>query len=371
MALLSPAVDTGNVGDHFVERAIRRMLGDDRPYRRLSVRRDLTADDVEQINESACAVLCGTNLYQRRWESGLTVETLARLEVPLIPIGVGSSAASLRHRRVGRTTRDMIRLLHSKCVLGSVRDPHTAEVVRRAGVRNVLLTADPVLFWSGAAEAPEIRPVKRRRLVVTARNWLMHHDRQNIDHPVQIDLLRRVLHELRDVEIVFALHEDFDARLIDMLEIPPESVFDGDRPEDFIGLYSDPDNLVFAMRLHAGMLALANGAPALFVGHDTRTYSFCEMIGTDYVGLFDEDASERCVRRLREMLDGDMSSFAALGPRYAELRQSMRRFVEANGLPAPSLGVAALDPAHPGAGGGPGQPAGLARRVAQRFLESR
>jgi hypothetical protein len=40
------------------------------------------------------------------------------------------------------------------------------------------------------------------------------------------------------------------------------------------------------MRLHAGMLAVANGVPALFIGHDTRTYSFCEMMGLECIELF-------------------------------------------------------------------------------------
>src|SRR5262249_21760134 len=88
IALLSPAVGTGNLGDHFMEAAVRRVLGDQRVYRRFSVRRPWTAAEVSAINDTACAVLCGTNLYQHDWESALTPQALDQLRVPVIPCGV-------------------------------------------------------------------------------------------------------------------------------------------------------------------------------------------------------------------------------------------------------------------------------------------
>src|SRR5260370_19455099 len=90
VALLSPAVGTRNVGDHLIEQAIRRLMGEDRVYHRFSIRRPLTATEIETINRSAGAILCGTNLYQHRWEAALTPETVARLRIPLVPFVVGS-----------------------------------------------------------------------------------------------------------------------------------------------------------------------------------------------------------------------------------------------------------------------------------------
>src|SRR5262245_53073879 len=93
VALLSPAVGTGNVGDHFIESAIRRLLREETAYARFSIRRPLTPAEIDAINGTSCAVLCGTNLYQHDWESALTPEILARVRVPVIPFGVGGSAA--------------------------------------------------------------------------------------------------------------------------------------------------------------------------------------------------------------------------------------------------------------------------------------
>ncbi len=151
IALLSPAVGTNNVGDHLIEWAVRRLLGEDVVYDRFTIRRPLRPDEIEVINTSSCAIICGTNLYQYEWESALTPEALARIKVPVIPLGVGGSAATLAETDVSHQTRRMIRAIHQRCTTGSVRDPHAAQVVALAGVNNIVLTGCPVLFWAGAS----------------------------------------------------------------------------------------------------------------------------------------------------------------------------------------------------------------------------
>jgi len=334
IALLSPAVGTENVGDHFIGRAILRLLGPGVAATRLTTRRALTDEEVAAAAECDAALLCGTNLYQSDWHAALDRPLLDRLGVPVIPVGVGGSAARLDHVDVGARTADMVRALHERCAAGGVRDPFSVEVVRRLGVENFALTGCPVLFWSGADELPlpDARP--RQRVVVTARNWLMHRWPDAVDHPVQVEFLRRVLDGLRDHEVVFAVHESFDLSLLDTLGLGGDGVLVSEDPDDYIALYTDPDNVVLAMRLHAGMLALANGAPAVFVGHDTRTYSFCRMLGLDWIELFADGAAEACLAAVRAALAGDVAAqHAAAGP-YRELRGAMAGFLEANGLPS-------------------------------------
>jgi hypothetical protein len=279
-------------------------------------------------------LLCGTNLYQRDWESALTPSILNRIHVPVIPFGVGSSAASLDEQQVGRKTRDMIVALHGKCSAGSVRDPHTEGIVRRAGVDNASLTGCPVLFWSNGPSAPQFHSGRCRRLVITARNWLMHRWPDEVDHPVQIDFLRRIVSAFADDEVIFAIHEDFDERLVPTLGLSDSVVRRSVRHGDLIPLYEDPDNVVLAMRLHAGMLSVANGVSALFIGHDTRTYSFCDMVGLRYIDLFDPEAADEAIARLRAMLRGDTTEFGALPGNFERLHESMAAFLEVNRLPA-------------------------------------
>jgi polysaccharide pyruvyl transferase WcaK-like protein len=331
IALLSPAVGSGNIGDHLIELAIRRLLGD-LHCERFSIRRTLSAEEIERINAMSCAVICGTNLYQYEWESALTPAVLAQIKVPVIPFGVGGSAATLGDTAVGETTLKMIRSLHERCVVSSVRDPHAAAVLDRAGVRNFVLTGCPVLYWAQAPELPGSTARARRRLVVTARNWLMHRWPDAVDHPVQIALLRRIFDRFASQDLVFAVHEEFDRNLVQRLGLPRRLVVDSADPSDYLRLYTDPDNVVFAMRLHAGMLALANGLPTVFVGHDTRTYAFCEMLGLDCIALFDEDCVDRSIAALERVLAGAGALPASASLRFRELRGAMDRFMAMNGL---------------------------------------
>lgn len=335
IALLSPAVGTGNIGDHLIERAVRRLLSEDAVYHRFSIRRGLRADEIAEVNQTSCALICGTNLYQHDWESALTSKMLEQLKVPLIPFGVGGSAAKLDDTYVGDETRSMIRAIHRHCTLGSVRDPHGLQVVTRAGVANVALTGCPVLFWAGNGHLPRVEPrPAKRRLIITARNWLMHRWPDAVDHPVQVELLRHVLDRFSNEAYVFAVHEDFDRRLVETLQVPADSVIDTGDPQDYIRLYTDPGNAVFAMRLHAGMLARANGLPTVFVGHDTRTYSFCQMMGFECIDLFANDCVDRCIEALeRAVCGGAPPSDERSEETFARLRAEMDRFIAANDLP--------------------------------------
>jgi polysaccharide pyruvyl transferase WcaK-like protein len=333
IALLSPAVGTGNIGDYLIEHAIRRLLRGDIAYRRFSIRRPLASTEIDQINATDFAILCGTNLYQHKWESALTPVILDRIRVPVIPCGMGSSAATLDQTTVSTTTANMIRALHERCTVGGVRDPHSEEVVKRIGISNVRLTGCPVLFWVGGESLPPIQALRRRRVLITARNWLMHRDPDNVDHPVQVAVLRGILAGLPAEQIRFVIHEDFDTRLVSLLSLPRGAVFHSDNFEDYVRLYSDPANVILAMRLHAGMLGLANGLPVVFVGHDTRTYSFCGMLGIPCVELFSENCVSECLSRLGRILDGDVSGLSPDQEVFGRLRTAMNAFLVANALP--------------------------------------
>lgn len=333
VALLSPAIGTGNIGDHFIEIAIRRLLAEDVVYQRFTIRRKLTANEIDRLNECDCALVCGTNLYQRDWHSELTPGVLESIQVPIIPFGVGSSAATLDSLTVGTETNEMILALHQRCAVGSVRDPHALSVVLKSGVTNAMLTACPVLFWSGLSTPPTFEATPRRRIILTARNWLMHQWPNNVDNPAQIAFLKEVLSGLKDFHVTFAVHEEYDLRLVDVLGLAPDQVFTSENPDDYVALYTNPDHIVLAMRLHAGMLAVANGVPAVFVGHDTRTYSFCEMTGLPCIELFAPDAAEACVSAVKRVADGDLTAFQSLVERYQTLARSMSEFMTANALP--------------------------------------
>jgi polysaccharide pyruvyl transferase WcaK-like protein len=162
----------------------------------------------------------------------------------------------------------------------------------------------------------------------------MHHASRNVDHPVQVRVLGKILRSFPEDQVTIAIHEEYDRNLVDLLHIPSRMVFESSRPQDYFDLYTNPDHVVLAMRLHAGMLAVANGVPAVFVGHDARTWSFCDMMGLESIRLFSKTCADECIGRLQRSLDGKVSEFSGMQSRYSALMVGMRRFLGLNALPA-------------------------------------
>ncbi len=249
-----------------------------------------------------------------------------------MPFGIGGSARELNDFEVSRQTREMIIALHAHCEIGGVRDPFSADVVEKAGVRNILMTGCPVLYWAGRPALPLPAAISRRRVILTARNFLMHRWPDSVDQPVQIELMRQLLAGLSGYEVRFAIHEPYDRNLVSLLDIDPAILLESDSADDYLPVYTEPAHVVLAMRLHAGMLALANGLPVVFVGHDTRTYSFCQMLGLDWVELFAPDCAAQCLERLRNQLAGQTSLPSPVEQRFVRCRHSMQQFLAANRL---------------------------------------
>src|SRR5215217_4844605 len=154
---------TRNVGDHFVQRGIERMIrevvpaatftlfnvnsrgGDETGY-------GLTRANVERANREADLVIVGgSNLYEGslRWPWGVHVEAgaLERLRVPLFLLGLGTGSDFLaRARRPSRRAREEIRLINERADFSGVRDAPTLKWLRDLGVSKAELTGDPATF---------------------------------------------------------------------------------------------------------------------------------------------------------------------------------------------------------------------------------
>jgi hypothetical protein len=330
IALLSPAIGTSNAGDHFIEAAVRRLLPDAR-FERLSTRRELTRREIALVNSTDAVVICGTNLYQAHWTApALGKAALRRIKVPIVPLGIGTSSRESDDISVPSEVADIIRRIHAKCEVSSARDPATVTFLHNLGISNVRLTGCPVLHWRGEAAIPRPQPGTRKRLVISPRNWLMHHD-EPIDHPSTIALLTSVLSAFPGADVRYVIHEEVDVRLAERLGLDAQAVWP-QSTEEYVDVYSDPDSAVLACRLHGGMIAAANGVPAVFIGHDSRTYSFCDLVDLPCVRQLDRDAPAQAVARMRSVLAGDMTDVTIAQSTYAALREQMNAFLSANGL---------------------------------------
>lgn len=332
ISLLSPAIGTTNAGDHFIEEAVRRLFSPTTQFESYSTRRELGRREIARMNETDAVVVCGTNLYQADWTApAISKQSLRRIRVRVVPIGVGSSSADAESLAVPPTVADLIRRLHASCELASARDPTTMEFLAGLGIANVRLTGCPVLHWPGDDYLPPVTPGERRKVRIAPRNWLMHHD-DPVDHPSTISLMETVIGGLEAVDLTYVAHEKVDVSLFRRLGLPESTFLWPSNTNEYVELYTDPAVVVLACRLHGGMMALANGVPAVFVGHDTRTYSFCEMLGLPYVKQLGADAPEKTLQSLRALLSGDLADVDVNPGRFSVLKEGMQSVLAANDL---------------------------------------
>lgn len=276
LALLSAAVNGDNSGDALIVDAVRRILGGHRLHE-LPLLQPLSPAQIEEINGCDAAVICGTNLYQHVFSCPLTPAVISRIRVPILPLGVGSSAPIGRLPEMNPEGVQAVRMIHERCAVGSVRDPVALDFVRSLGIRNVELTGCPVLFH-GLREPQFLEP-SSERLVLSVRARLLHvEEHWNLK---QMETLRRLC---RDFRPVLLLQSPYDLPIAEDLvrEFGLESLHDdnwGAGPM-IQGVHLATRTAGF--RLHFGMLSLAYGRPATFLATDTRTSGFCDMMGVPY-----------------------------------------------------------------------------------------
>jgi hypothetical protein len=320
VALLSAAVAGDNSGDALIEDAIKRLLPDS-SFERVPLLQPLSDTDAERVNACDMALICGTNLYQTRLACSLTAADLDRLRVPVVPVGVGGSAALDEPIRMDGASIRLVRAIHDKCEMGSVRDPHSADFLASIGVRNVALTGCPVLFH-GLDEPRFAAPEGRVHLSVRAR--LLHVEASASARAEAT--LRRLAEELRPVLVT---QSPYDQPLAEALATRFALPVVRDPAWQHGALLAALPQVSRAVgfRLHFGMLCLAYGRGASFIGTDTRTASFCAMMSLPHHDI----RAYRDVEVLAELaaLPADVAGFLR---RWRDLRRAMQGALEANGL---------------------------------------
>jgi hypothetical protein len=292
---------TRNVGDHFVQRGIERMIREFVPaatFELFNVNSrgsdetgyGLTRANVERANREAdLVVVGGSNLYEGslRWPWGVHVEAgaLERLRVPLFLLGMGTGSDFLsRTHRPSRRAREEIRLLNERADFSGVRDTLTLEWLRDLGVSKAELTGDPATFIfnrpaRGAAAGEHV-------LVVTpplrfwsggSRFWRVRM-RGRALFRAEVSLAHALAG--RGLKVVVACNDPADLPLA--LELFGER-FEGrvacpQSPEEYFRLLSD-SRAVVTGRLHTAVVAFSLGLPFALIDADQRSHGFVETYG--------------------------------------------------------------------------------------------
>ncbi len=286
---------TKNIGDHFVQRGIERMIRrivPDATFELFNVNNrgedksdyGLTQSAVERSNREAdLIVVGGSNLYEgsHRWRWGvhLEVEALKNLQVPLFLLGIGSGsnfASPLHHP--SRRARSEIQLLNDYAAFSGVRDVITFDWLQQLGISKAKLMGDPATFIFNQpprdnCDGHILITMPPRRFWTSMRQFWTVHVRGRAMFRALVALARTLLEEGH--KIVVACNDPIDLPTA-------ESLFDGwlpgvvvcpETPEKYFQLLSSSRAVVSA-RLHTAVVAFSLGIPSLLMDVDQRTHGF-------------------------------------------------------------------------------------------------
>ena len=321
LALFSAAVNGDNSGDALIVDAIQRLLSP-QATEIFPLLEPLTSLQIDRINACDMAVICGTNLYQHDFHCALTPAIVSQIRVPIFPLGIGTSAPIGQLPRMDAEGIRTVRMIHERCVVGSVRDPISLKFVQSLGISNVALTGCPVLFH--ALREPVFETASTDRLVVAVRARLLHVE----EHwgAKQYQTLERLCREFRptlvlqspyDVPIAEDLSSRFRVPVLHDAAYTAKPMIEGVQKA----------SRTIGFRLHFGMLTLAYGKPATLIATDTRTSEFCQMMGVAWHDIHSY-TDELLIKELHEEQPG-RGTFSL---RWRELRDAMKGVLQAAGL---------------------------------------
>jgi len=329
IALLTAALYGDNSGDAIIESAIRRLIGAE-SFHRFPLTRPLSDDDLRGINACDAAVICGTNLYQSIFACRLDVDTVARIRIPIVPFGIGSSAPIGEIPRMDRAGVAAVRAIHDKCPVSSVRDEASLRFLHSIGVTNVILTGCPVFFHGLCC--PDFTPQPGNHSL-TPRARLLH-----IDSAWEQRQTETLEHLARRYRPDIVVQSPYDLPIAEELsgKYGLQIVMDPEWQAERYVAAASTQAVNVGFRLHFGMLSLAYGKPAFMVAHDSRVSEFCRLVGLPLLDI--RNYSDSLLT-----LQIDARSFNSDGIRrsWDKLSLRMQRFMEANGL------LSRLEVSHP------------------------
>ncbi|QXE92331.1 polysaccharide pyruvyl transferase family protein [Geomonas subterranea] len=330
LALLTAAVNGDNSGDAIIESAVTRLVPAGEVLR-FPLTSPLGDEELAAINGCDALIICGTNLYQHVFACNLTAAVVERICIPVIPFGIGSSAAIGAIPKMNREGVDAVRAIHRKCVVSGVRDEASLRFLRSIGVDNVVLSGCPVLFHG--LGCPDFTP-SGEGYTLTPRARLLHiEDAWNARQRETLEFLCRRYHPS------VVLQSPYDIPVAEDLahKYGVEILMD---PAWQAGLYLDivrRQQVNLGFRLHFAMLSIAYGKPAYLVSHDSRAAEFCKLVGLPLLDIrnYSDHALARDIDARVFDADRVRRNWDALSVRMAE-------FLAANGLPSALVPAAAV-----------------------------
>jgi hypothetical protein len=299
-----------NVGDGFILDSAIKLIGA-RPQTMISNRAPLTDADIERINASRCLLAIGANTLKDDFELAprFSSETLGRLKVPVILMGVGHYGVAEVTRGLKPDTVTLFRAMLERFPFMSVRCDASRDYVV-AGLPEwsdaVLMTSCPVAHQVDGIDAGFARKDVYQQLVVTIT------DRAFLQEQLAILPAAKALFPAQ--RRILALHQDYqNAALWKFAAEQGFEVFRSDAYEQFLSLYAATD-MHFGNRVHGHLKCLSYGVASFCTPFDLRQAYFAQSLDFPLI-------SQASVSELASY------DFGRMAARRDAARKTMDRFI--------------------------------------------
>jgi polysaccharide pyruvyl transferase WcaK-like protein len=289
---------TKNIGDHFVQIGIQKLVREINPGAHFELfdvnsrgseihEYGLTRKAIERANKEADLVIVGgSNLYEGgfRWPLGIHLDpnALQDLRVPLVLLGIGtgSNFGAPVHRPSRRAVNE-IKQLNERATLSAVRDATTLSWLRQIGVNQAKLLGDPATcifnreVHTATAGSHVLIILPPHRVWASKRGFWKA---LTLGRPIfraLVDLTKTLLEKGEEIRVVCN----------DPLELPlarklfgrtlPHPILCPTDPDDYFELLAK-SRFVVTGRLHTAAVALSLAVPFLLIDIDQRTRGFLD-----------------------------------------------------------------------------------------------
>lgn len=299
----------GNSGNYMIGHGamyhLRKAVGDTGAVTYMKLRH-LQEKDKTYLEENFDAVvLAGANMINERANFGFVFRALKDVDLPVMAFGVGAQAESNQVELTPpRGTVNFMKLIAERSSRIGVRGEYTANVLSKAGIKNVEVVGCPSYYINSHDKDFQIKLPSRDEINAFKISMTMKRDRNKYhadkllkqyqrrmfkegiagDHKfvVQTEMLEGRMgftHEVNDEDFknicaYFRPEEKDLERTREWLKANVGIFFSYEQWSDFL----DDVSFSYGARFHGNMMALMKGIPTLGVTHDSRTRELCDFL---------------------------------------------------------------------------------------------
>jgi polysaccharide pyruvyl transferase WcaK-like protein len=348
-----------NTGDLLVFDAILKQLN----YKQ--VRNIQVKEGVDSLNGEFnydISVLRGSNYVTEAIDLGYMIETLKKINTPVIPIGLGAQAPYYKKLSLHKGTVEALHILADKCKTIGVRGNYSAEILNDLGIKNIRVIGCPSFYRSGS---PKLRIKKMRyspdmTIGFTLNKYLW--GEYASDWIKSLRLQRSLFLQCINHKSSFLYSQGEREETLSTLVIGEEkrqqldkiknqyelgstkeiesflsnriySPFTIDDWSDHVSHHAD---FMIGFRLHGNVIALHQGIPSVYFTYDSRIRELTSLFGLPTIDI--EDFRPVVLESIVEK--ADFSSFEAS---YEHNYKNYCTFLNENGLSHNLQAPAALD----------------------------